>query len=150
LFNLPDRDAAGRPLRELAAELLRTQMWGVGVNEPHRTGLGPGDLTLIYLGPPERAFIGRAQLDSAVRDRTPSESEDYPGDLPSGGLLTQVEEWDPPVPMSAILPRVDPTESNPYIQANAKHGFRTGVVRVTVSEYETVVAVRVEDLPTSG
>jgi hypothetical protein len=62
-------------------------------------------------------------------------------------LLAQVEEWDPPVQMSAVLPRIDPTESNPYVQANAKHGFQTGVARITAPEYETVLAVRAEGLP---
>ena len=48
-------------------------------------------------------FIGRAELASAVHDWTRSEAEVYPGDSPSGVSLAQVEEWDPPVPMNAVL-----------------------------------------------
>jgi hypothetical protein len=125
-------------------------MWGVDADEPHRDAVAPGDLVLIYLAGPEREFIGRAELGSAVREWTPSEAHMYPGDSPSGVMLVQVEEWDPPVPMNAVLPRIDPTESDPYVQANAKAGFRTGVVRITAHEYETVLAVRAERLPAAG
>ena len=50
----------------------------------------------------ERKFLGRARLASAVHDWTPSEAETYPG-APSGVSLAQVEEWDSPVPMSAVV-----------------------------------------------
>ena len=105
---------------------------------------------LVYLGAPERMFLGRAELASEARDWTPSEAQVYPGGSPAGVLLAQVEEWDPPVPMDAVLPRIDPAGSNPYVQANAKAGFRTRVVQITAQEYETVLAVRAERLPSPG
>lgn len=151
LFNFSKRHGAkGGSLREQAAASLRVKLWGVDADEPHRDALAPGDLILIYLAEPERAFTGRAELGSAVREWTPSEAQMYPGDSPSGVMLAQVEEWDPPVPMNAVLPRIDPAGSNPYVQANAKAGFRTGVVRITAHEYETVLAVRAEGLPSAG
>jgi hypothetical protein len=55
-------------------------MWGIDADEPHRETLAPGDLILIYLGAPEREFIGRAELASAVHDWTPPEAHVYPGD----------------------------------------------------------------------
>lgn len=58
----------------------------------------------------------------------------YPGDSPSGVLLSHVEEWDPAVPMDTVLPRIDPAEK-------AKTDFQMGVVRITPHEYETVIAV---------
>jgi len=39
--------------------------------------------------------------------------------------------------------RIDPTASNPYVQANAA-GFRAGVVQITVKEYDTVLALHDE------
>jgi len=48
-------------------------------------------------------------------------------------LLTALEEWDPPVPMSTVLSRIDPAE-------NARADFEAGVVRITANEYETAVA----------
>jgi hypothetical protein len=135
LFNFVRGDAAPRPsLRERATGLLRVRMWGIDADEPHRNALAAGDLMLVYLGAPERTFIGRAELASAVHDWTPSEAQVYPGDSPGGVLLAQVEEWDPPVPMSAVLSQIDPAE-------NARADFETGVVRITANEFETALAV---------
>jgi hypothetical protein len=121
--------------------LLQAKMWGVGCHERHRDALAPGDLALIYLPDPEAEFIGRAELATAVHDWTPSEAEAYPGDSPSGVLLSHVEEWDPAVPMDTVVQRIDPTASNPRVQANAVAGFRMGVVRITGDEYETARAL---------
>jgi hypothetical protein len=129
LFNSLTGDAAK------AAELLRVRMWGVDAGETHRNALAPGDLILIYVGAPVREFIGCAELASAVHDWTPSEAQLYPGDSPSGVLLAEVQEWDPPVPMNAVLSQIDSPGS-------AKADFQAGVVRITANEYETALAVR--------
>jgi hypothetical protein len=135
IFNFVSGDAAkGSALREQAAGFLRLRMWGIDADERHGNALAPGDLILIYLGAPEREFIGRAELASAVHDWTPSEAQVYPGDSPSGVLLAQVEKWDPPVPMNTVLSQIDPAE-------NAKADFQAGVVRITANEYETALAV---------
>ena len=135
LFNSVSGDPAkGSALREQAAGFLRVRMWGIDADERHRDALAAGDLVLIYLGAPEREFIGRAVLASAVHDWTPSEAGVYPGDSPSGVLLAQVEEWEPPVPMHAVLSQMGPAEK-------AKADFDVGVVRITANEYETALAV---------
>jgi hypothetical protein len=135
IFNFVRGDAAkGSGLLEQAAGFLRLRMWGIDADERHGNALAPGDLILIYLGPPERKFIGRAELASAAHDWTPSEAQVYPSDSPSGVLLAQVEEWDPPVPMDIVLSQIDPAE-------NAKADFAAGIVRITASEYETALAV---------
>jgi len=135
LFNLITRDSAPAPaLRELATGFLRARMWGVDAAEPHGSSLAPGDLALIYLGAPEREFVGRAELASAAHAWTPAEAQAYPGDSPGGVLLAQVEEWEPPVPMSTVLSAIDPAEK-------AKADFEVGVVRITAGEYETALAV---------
>jgi hypothetical protein len=118
--------------REQAAGLLQVKMWGIRADERHRSALVPGDLILIYLGAPQRAFIGRATLTSAARDWTPPEAQLYPGDSTSGVLLAQVEEWNPPVPVNAVLSQIDPAE-------NAKGDFQASIVRITPHEYRTVV-----------
>jgi hypothetical protein len=135
LFNFVKGDAATESaLREQAARFLRLRMWGIDADERHGNALAPGDLILIYLGAPEREFIGRAELASAAHEWTPSEAQMYPGDSPSGVLLAQVEEWDPPVPMSAVLSQLASAET-------AKADFAAGVVRITAGEYETALAV---------
>jgi hypothetical protein len=144
LFNFVNGDTAkGLALHEQAARFLRVRMWGIDADEPHRETLAPGDLILIYLGAPEREFIGRAELASAVHDWTPSEAHVYPGDSPSGVLLALVEDWDPPVPMSTVLSQIDPSK-------NAKADFQTGVVRITTHEYETALAVAAGRAPSTG
>jgi EVE domain len=135
LFNFSDGD------RQQAAVLLRGNIWRVGRHERYREALAPGDLALIYLPAPEAEFIGRAELATAVHDWAPSETDTYPGDSPSGVLLSHVEEWDPAVPMDAVVRRIDPTASNPLVQANARAGFRLGVVRITGAEYENALAL---------
>jgi hypothetical protein len=127
--------------RERATALLRAKMWGIGGDERHRDALASGDLALIYVPTPEGAFIGRAELATAVHDWTPSEADAFPGDSPSGVVLSNVEEWDPAVPMDAAVQRIDPTASNPLVQGNAAAGFRMGVVRITGDEYEAALAL---------
>jgi hypothetical protein len=134
LFNFVRDAAPGQALREQATGFLRVRMWAIDADEPHRDALAAGDLVLVYLAAPERKFIGRAELASAVHDWTPSEAQVYPTDSPGGVLLTRVEEWDPPVPMTDVLSQIDPSE-------NARADFEVGVVRITAHEYETAVAV---------
>jgi hypothetical protein len=127
-----------------AAALLRAKMWGVGRDERQRDEIAPGDLVLIYLATPDSKFIGHAEVATAVHDWTPSEVEAYPGDSRSGLLLSHDEEWDRAVPMDAVAQRIDPTASNPLVQANAAAGFRMSVVRITADEYAAALALRGE------
>jgi hypothetical protein len=137
LFNFTDGD------REQAGVLLDAKMWGIPDDERHRAALAPGDLVLIYVATC-REFIGRAELATAIHEWTPAEAELYPGDSPSGVALTDVEQWDLAVPMDIVVQRIDPTASNPPVQANAARGFRMGVVLITEDEYEAVLALRRE------
>jgi hypothetical protein len=137
IFNLLGGDASR------ATGLVRARMWGIGAKEVHRGALAPGDLILIYLPAPERKFIARAELASAVHDWTPSKAEAYPGDSPAGVLLAQVEEWDPPIPMSTVLARIDRS-------AGARSDFELGIVRITANEYETAVAVAARRATSTG
>jgi hypothetical protein len=144
LFNFVKRDEAkGLAPREQASGFLRVELWGIDADERHREALAAGDLILIYLGAPDREFIGRAELGSAVHDWTPSEAQVYPGDSASGVSLAEVEEWDPPVPIHTVLSKLDPSEK-------AKADFQAGVVRITTHEYETTLAVAAGRAPSTG
>jgi hypothetical protein len=140
LFNFAKTDSSGPAPREAAAVLLRARMWGVEADEAHGSSLAAGDLALIYLAAPERLFIGRSELASGVHEWTTAEAEMYPGDSAGGVLLAQVEEWDPPVPMSAVLSQIDKSEK-------ARADFDVGVVRITDGEYETALAVAAANVP---
>lgn len=121
LFNLVGAAGGEDALRAQATARLRDGQWVVALEERHRDALAIGDLALIYLGAPVRAFIGRAALASAVREPA--------GDV----LLTDVEDWDPPVPIADVLARIDTS-------AGARADFDTGVLRITETEYEAAVA----------
>ena len=111
--------------REEAAGSLRAGMWGVDADERYANALAAGDRVLIYVGAPTREFIGRAELASPVHHLSGSAS---------GVRVAQIEEWDPPVAMSAALEQLS---SNPY----AKADFDTGVVLITEKEYEIVATL---------
>ena len=128
IFNLRGSDASQ------ATQLLRTKMWAVRAEEPHRDALAPGDHALIYLAAPQRMFIGHAELASSVHDWTPAEAQMYPGNSPSGVSLAHVQEWDPPVPMHTVLSQVDQS-------AGARADFEDDVVRITAEEYLTALSV---------
>jgi hypothetical protein len=134
LFNFSEGD------RRQARALVRARMWGVGREERHRDALAPGDLALIYLAA-EAELVGCADVATAVHDWSPSEAEAYPGDSPSGVLLSHAEDWDPAVPMESVVQRIDPTASSPRVHANAAAGFQMGVVRIDDFEYEAALAL---------
>ena len=135
IFNLADGD------RERAASFLHARRWVIGREERHRDALAPGDLVLVLVSL-TREFVGRAKLETAFLDPIPSDAA-VSGPALSGVLLGDVEEWTSGVPLDVAVQRIDPTASNPYVQANAA-GFRAGVVQITVEEYEIVTALRDE------
>ena len=131
LLNYVPGAAAPAVVFDRVKELLDAGMCQVGDDEPHRDSLAIGDLVLIYLGAPERVFVGRAEVASPVQRW-------LPGDLPSPGpgrsgiRVTRVVRWDPPVAMSAVLARIDPAN-------HAKADFDRGVVGITRDEFEATV-----------
>jgi hypothetical protein len=141
IFNL----ASGN--RERAASLLRAQRWAFGREERHRDALAPGDLVLIFVAL-TREFVGRARLTTAFLDPIPPDGA-AAGPAMSGVLLDDVEGWTSGVPLEVAVQRIDPTSSNPYVQANAA-GFRAGVVQIALSEYDIVVALHDEAQELAG
>jgi hypothetical protein len=132
IFNLADGD------RERAKSFLRAKRWVVSRDERHRDALAPGDLALVFVAL-TLEFVGRAEVKTTFLDPMPSEPATAPA--VSGVLLGDVEDWTHGVPLDLAVKRIDPTGSNPYVQANAA-GFRAGVVQITVKEYDIVVSLR--------
>ncbi|TDW65638.1 hypothetical protein [Kribbella pratensis] len=122
LFNLTKTDpSTGQSLPDLAAAYLRSNSWPIDPSEPHAQALTSGDQVLLYLGPPYRVFIARAELASAWTDAA------------HGVQLTRIKHWTPPIPMETVLARIPPTE-------NAHADFPRAVVRITAVEYESALA----------
>ena len=92
---------------------------------------------------------GSDASSSVAPSSSPRSSIRMPSDLVTSGpavsgvLLGNVEQWPNGVPLDVAVQRIDPTASNPYVQANAA-GFRAGVVQITVQEYDTVLALHDE------
>jgi hypothetical protein len=135
IFNLVDGD------RERAASFLHAKRWAVCREERHRDALAPGDLVLIFVAVAGE-FVGRAQLETGFLDTMPIDPG-TPGPALSGVLLTDADRWASGVALSAVVQRIDPTGSNPYVQANAA-GFRSGVVQITTEEYRKVLSLHDE------
>ena len=137
LFNVTSSDGAGgRSLREQAAARLAVGMWGVDPDALHRDELAPGDLVVIYVGAPDRQFIGRAKLATKVRHWAASEAQVYPGDSTSGVVFAEVAPWDHPVPMETVLAQLRAAG-----ETKARADFEHPLVRITAFEYDTVLAV---------
>jgi hypothetical protein len=127
--------------RERAASWLDAKTWMVGREERHSRALARGDPVLIFVAQ-TREFVGRAKLQTAFLDALPA-GPTASGPAVSGVLLADVDPWTTGVPLAAAVQRIDPTASNPYVQANA-NGFRSGVVEITVDEYDKVVSLHRE------
>ena len=135
LFNFTKSGAAkGRSMREQAAELLTAKLWGIGEKAPNRRSLGPGDRILIYVGAPESAFIGHAELASEAHNWTPDEAARYPSDMVGGVALKEAHIWPHPVAMRTVISGLDFTATNPDGR------FFSGVARITERDYAAVVA----------
>ena len=134
--------------RAQAAAWLRAKRWALERGERHCGALAPGDLVLIHVGQPRCEFIGSAELASAYRDWTAEGGA--PPEARSGGVsLTDVDEWPHAVPLAVAVHRIDPTASNPYVQANAA-GFHSGDVAITAGEYAAVMALSREARQAAG
>jgi hypothetical protein len=142
LFNFSKKGATkGRTLREQAAELLQVRLWGIGAKTPNRGSLAAGDHVLIYTGAPEYTFIGHAELASATHEWSPDEAGRYPGSFEGGVAFLTAEAWQHPVPMKTVLPQLELSATNPSAH------FFSGVVRITLHDYETVVAAGTGAVP---
>ena len=135
IFNLVDGD------RERAASFLHARRWLVGNEERHRDALAPGDLVLVFVALTSE-FVGRAELETAFLDPIPVDPA-ASSPAASGVLLADAEKWTSGVPLAVAVQRIDPTASNPYVQANAA-GFRSGIVQITAEEYGHVLSLHEE------
>jgi hypothetical protein len=116
LFNFSKKGAAkGKTLRDEAGALLQAGLWGIGEKTPHREALSEGDHVLIYVGAPEKAFVGAADLSSGVHVWTPEEEDRYPhkGTFEEGVMLEKATLWPHPVPIKTVLPSLSLYETNP-------------------------------------
>lgn len=136
LFNYTAANAKkGVPLRKQAAALLDLGLWGIGEKTQNRKALQSGDQIVAYVGAPERAFVGRATLASAVHPWAPDEKQRYPLTFGQGVAFSEVVVWDKPVPLHSVWGGLTAAKTNP------KGVFQGGVARLVQEDYEAIVAV---------
>lgn len=133
LFSSVPADMSSAEARRRIDDALQAQAWEVADAEPHRGSLSAGDLVLVYLGAPDRVLLARTELVSAVQPLAPDAALRSDPAGRSGVLLGDVAWWDPPVPMDAVLARIDPVN-------NARADFANGVVGITRDEFEAALA----------
>jgi hypothetical protein len=124
-----------RPLHRDEHQERRTKVLKPVLKAPNRNALAAGDRVLIYVGAPEYAFIGHAEIALPVHQWSPEETAGYPGTFESGVSFASAEVWEHPLPMKTVLPQLELKETDP----NAR--FFSGVVRISQPDYETVVAM---------
>jgi hypothetical protein len=133
LFNFTRKNAAkGRRLRDQATELAELKLWGIGEDAPNRAALAPGDRVLLYVGAPEKEFIGHAVLASESHQWTPEEADRYPSAMTSGVAFSEVDIWPHPLSIRTAMPGLDLEKTNP----NAL--FFSGVTKITQRDFEAV------------
>jgi predicted type IV restriction endonuclease len=137
LFNFTRKNAKkGLPLAQQAAELLNAKLWGIGNKTANRDLLASGDQVLVYVGAPERAFVGHARLGSNLHIWTPEEAGRYPEDWPDGVSLAETTIWEHPIALEAVWSQLPSAKTNPGAQ------FFGGVLRITEADFAGVLKER--------
>jgi hypothetical protein len=88
-----------------------------------------------------RPDIGLARASAIARSEPHVCSRRVTGVTVVGVRLSREEEMGARVTMDAVVSRIDPTATNPYVQANVAHGFPMGFVQITRNEYEAAVGL---------
>lgn len=124
-----------KQLSAQARELLDVGLWGVPNTAQARDKLAPGDRVLVYIGAPERVFIGQATIASGWHEWSSDEAAKYPltSAFGVGITLSNAESWPKPVPLSLVWPGTDGAKTNP------KALWYGAAIRVTKDDYEAIL-----------
>jgi hypothetical protein len=96
-----------------AKKLLEAGMWGVPATAQAREKLAPGDRVLVYVGAPDRVFVGDATLNSTWHSWNHAEVAAYPGGFDAGVTLTDCRVWQKPLPLGNVWPQTAAAKTNP-------------------------------------
>src|SRR4051794_12249063 len=98
-----------------ARKLLEVGLWGIPPTSPASKHLQPGGRVVVYVGAPERVFIGDAVVDQEVHTWGADEAARYPmgGKYNVGISLKDVAIWDKPVLLKDVWPELEAAAKNP-------------------------------------
>lgn len=123
-----------KQLSAQARGLLDVSLWGIPQTAQARDKLAAGDRVLIYVGAPERVFIGHAMIAAGWHEWSPDEATRYPmtSTFAAGIALSDVVTWPKPVPLSSVWPMTEGAKTNP------KALWYGAAVRVTKGDFEAI------------
>lgn len=146
IFTVTNHQTEAGPLngREIYLRRMDDQFWGLGTTTPNVSYLEPGDNVVFYVGRPEMAFAGTAQLSSPMFELDEDERRLFGSDSNSfynadyGVKLANVSVWDRPKDARALAPELDLVE-NPahwgvYLQGGIRSLSNQDWLRITDSE----------------
>jgi hypothetical protein len=126
-----------KQLPQQAREPLDIGLWGIPTTAQAKDKLAAGDRVLVYIGAPERVFIGHARIKAPWHEWSSSESESYPmnSTFAAGIALTDAEVWSKPVPLATVWPHTEGAKTNPGAL------WYGAAVRVAQNDFEAIVQV---------
>lgn len=98
-----------------ARQLLELGLWGIPPNAQLRNKIAPGDHVLVFIGAPDRVFVGDALVQSGYHPWTPDEAARYPmtSTFEHGITLTQARVWPKALQIMSVWPQTHGAKTNP-------------------------------------
>jgi hypothetical protein len=123
-----------KQLPQQAQELVRVGLWGIPPTAQAKDKLAAGDRVLVYVGAPDRVFVGRAGIAAPWHAWSADESAKYPmtSSFAAGIALRDGSVWDKPVPLTAVWPQTEGANTNP------KALWYGAAVRVAEADYDLI------------
>ncbi len=118
-----------------ARKLLRAGLWGVPDTAQAKEKLAVGDRVLVYVGAPDRIFVGDARIAAPWHAWTPDEAQRYAGigTFGAGIALEACRVWDKPVALDAVWPDTQGAKTNPSAR------WYGAVTRLTQSDFDAIL-----------
>jgi hypothetical protein len=122
-----------------ARGLLEIGLWGIPETAQAKDKLAASDRVLVYVGAPDRLFLGDARISSPWHHWTDtelgSEKERYPtaGSFGAGIALADCRIWEKPVPLQIAWPQTQGAKTNP------KARWYGAVARITSEDFDAIL-----------
>lgn len=125
-----------KQLSAQARELLGIGLWGIPTTAQARGKIAVGDRLLVYVGAPERVFVGHATVAAGWHEWSSEEAAQYPltSTFAAGIALDEAVAWPKPVPLASVWPGTEGAKTNP----NAL--WYGAAVRVTKGDHDAILA----------
>jgi hypothetical protein len=123
-----------------ARQLLEIGLWGIPETAQAKNKLAEGDRVLVYVGAPDRLFLGDARIASPWHHWTATElgaenaQHATAGSFGAGITLTDCRIWEKPVPLQTAWPQTQGAKTNP------KARWYGAVARITGDDYDSILA----------